>query len=629
VEEVSFLCVNCVCKIKHNRSVGLPWALANGYNSNPRDPRVMEAICFTRGLDDWFVQKRAKDADYWKLLLGTTEPPLNSMFFGSHHGPFRIYPARQSEGCGDFEAHLRPWYIAGSSGPKNVVLMLDTSGTMEGERLSLLKEASKRVVNTLTIYDRITVVTFSSNATAYTADGGYMFKATADNKQILSDAIDSLTAVGGTNYYEAFDKAFNVLDATIANELNSPCNTAVIFLTDDGDRNQELGNNLTEVTRLVTTRMSQVSAAIQKPALLFTYSLSYSSNDDASFDANVFPAQLACAVEYGVWSKVSNDHDLTEALSNYYRLFALGLGAQDQNDPFVAWVEPYVSATPSNTMVTTVSRPCYDRTSSPAIFLGVVGIDVDLRALNAALGSGITATDKDTISHEVIRRIVNPSDNRCPRELNLTACELEAYQASSHSYHGLGDGDGDENNKNQSSSSLSFISFCDRGCTDLNSVRVQESACQDLWVGGFYPDELWNNTHFLLHKDTPYTDRFCCKNNSAEEKKDDVCLSAAIPTSRPATADSSGVTVDENSTSISSTNGDVDTGDGGSGSGLRNGAIAGIALSLAAVVAAGLLSYVARKRGFFSRVNKTEGEHTLPPPINPYALWHTSAPTGP
>jgi von Willebrand factor type A domain len=595
------------CTTYHTSSIRLPLALANGDNWNPTDPSVVEAICFSRRLDSWFVQKRANDADFWKGLLQSREPPLNSMFFGSHHGPFRIYPARQSPDCGDYDARLRPWYVAGSSGPKNVVLLVDISGVMgNGDRLKLLQQASQRVVNATTIHDRITVVSFSSTIKAYTTVDGYMLDATEVNKVFLNKAIANFTALGGTNYYEAFDTAFKVLDATIANELITACHTAVIFLTDDGAGNQILGKSLTEVKSLVATRMKNVSDAIQKPTLLFTYSLSSpssSSSNNNAFDAtNVssFPAELACEVEHGVWTQISNDNDLPVALSNYYRLLALGFGQDPNVDTFVAWVDPYLFATPSNG--TTVSRPVYDRTRDPPVFLGVVGINFDLRAFDAALSSGITVTAKETIRQEVVRQIGYLSNNSsCPRVLNPTACELATYQASSHGYEG-----------NRQS-----ISFCDRGCTDPTGASFQEPVCED---GG--PNDLWNNTHFLLHE-ASYTDRFCCKNSSTAENvatptEEDVCLAAAVPTNPP-------------TGSLEITN--------SGGGGLSRGAIAGIALSFVAVLAGLLLYGWKRKRGVCTRDRRgaeTSSSPIITPPPPPppatnpsYAMWETTAPTAP
>ncbi len=34
-------------------------------------------------------------------------------------------------GRNDYDPRVRPWYVAASSGPKDVVLILDTSGSME------------------------------------------------------------------------------------------------------------------------------------------------------------------------------------------------------------------------------------------------------------------------------------------------------------------------------------------------------------------------------------------------------------------------------------------------------------------------------------------------------------------
>ena len=191
-------------------------------NGNPTDPQLIESVCFTRTLDDWFVRKREADSDFWDGL--GVEP--RSMYFGSHNGAFRIFPGRQSEQCGVYDPRLRPWYVAGSSGPKNVVLVLDLSGSMQGSRLSNLKTAASRVVSTLTVSDRVLIVPFASDAYPIT-DNGFVFTATDENKAFLLDRIGKLQAGGGTNFFRGFEEAFNILDASIANEYTASCNTAV------------------------------------------------------------------------------------------------------------------------------------------------------------------------------------------------------------------------------------------------------------------------------------------------------------------------------------------------------------------------------------------------------------------
>lgn len=116
------------------------------------DPEVIESMYFSQAMDEFFVTKTEIDKQYWESNYGISPP---WMHFGAPSGAFRIFPARPQEDCpGDFDPRLRPWYVAGSSGPKNIILLLDNSGSMDGLRLAYLKEAALRVIDTLTIGDR-------------------------------------------------------------------------------------------------------------------------------------------------------------------------------------------------------------------------------------------------------------------------------------------------------------------------------------------------------------------------------------------------------------------------------------------------------------------------------------------
>ena len=87
------------------------------------------------------------------------------MYFGAHNGVFRIFPARHSKSCSSYDNRKRPWYVAASSGPKDIIIILDVSGSMEwSNRLSLAKSAAIDVINALTIADHFGVVLFSSDA---------------------------------------------------------------------------------------------------------------------------------------------------------------------------------------------------------------------------------------------------------------------------------------------------------------------------------------------------------------------------------------------------------------------------------------------------------------------------------
>jgi Mg-chelatase subunit ChlD len=60
---------------------------------------------------------------------------------------------------------VRPWYVAASSGPKDIIIILDISGSMQRyNRLVLAKIAAIKIVDSLTIGDYFAVVVFSSDA---------------------------------------------------------------------------------------------------------------------------------------------------------------------------------------------------------------------------------------------------------------------------------------------------------------------------------------------------------------------------------------------------------------------------------------------------------------------------------
>lgn len=64
-------------------------------------------------------------------------------FIGTTLGSFRSYPTSaqyNNDGeCEDYDPRFRPWYVTATSGGKNVILVIDVSGSMSGSRLSIAK----------------------------------------------------------------------------------------------------------------------------------------------------------------------------------------------------------------------------------------------------------------------------------------------------------------------------------------------------------------------------------------------------------------------------------------------------------------------------------------------------------
>ena len=54
--------------------------------------------------------------------------------------------------------------MVATSGAKNVILIIDTSGSMDGERIKLAKAAAKSVLSTLSNNDFVGLIIFNSEA---------------------------------------------------------------------------------------------------------------------------------------------------------------------------------------------------------------------------------------------------------------------------------------------------------------------------------------------------------------------------------------------------------------------------------------------------------------------------------
>jgi uncharacterized protein YegL len=432
------------------------------------NPLVIESVCFSRFMDDWLIQRNQEDSAFWE---GVGIDPW-AMYFGSTTGTFRIYPGRPSENCRAFDPTIRPWYIAGSSGPKNIVLVLDKSGSMQGARMSLMKEAAIRVIETLTISDRVAIVVFDKTARIIADEGMYLYSASAVNKNILKDAIGKLEAKSSTNIYDALDRAFDVLDNSVQEEFAVGCNSAILFLT-DGEMTDPEWITPANVTDLVSRRLNATSTEIGKPVMFFSYSVSEEEN------VHTLPKELACSTEFGTWSRIDSNDKIVGALSSYYRLFALGLGVE-RNADFTAWVEPYIYTT-GQTLGTTVSAPLYDRTKSPHLFLGVVAIDIAFEALNRAL-----ETDNST---ESITRLARRSVAGCPT-LELSQCELDSYRAAA----------GGEESR-----------CAENVCSADDLVETIATQCTD---SSKYPNNLLVNTEM---EGIVYEERTCCVSDNASD----------------------------------------------------------------------------------------------------------------
>lgn len=141
---------------------------------------------------------------HWKNNFAAHSEDYNQYYGDQKTGLSRFYPGFLQTSCPTtYDPRVRPWYSSAASGPKDVILVLDTSGSMSyAGRMTKTKNAAKAVINMLSWADHATVIGFNSGVKTMTDT--YLMEATAANKILMNNFIDSLYANGPTNYEVAF-----------------------------------------------------------------------------------------------------------------------------------------------------------------------------------------------------------------------------------------------------------------------------------------------------------------------------------------------------------------------------------------------------------------------------------------
>ncbi len=172
--------------------------------------------------------------------------------------------------------------------PRDILLVLDTSGSMDGEKLKQAQDALAYILKRLNPEDRFNVVAFSSGARVYAP--------TLQGPQEAEAAIAwvyRLEALGGTNIYLGLSEALAQTDGTRP--------TVVVFLT-DGMATEGIVDDDT----LLSTLAQEAPAA----ARLFPFGVGYDVN-------TLFLDQLA-AEHRGVPAYVAPQERIDEKVSAFY-----------------------------------------------------------------------------------------------------------------------------------------------------------------------------------------------------------------------------------------------------------------------------------------------------------------------
>ena len=306
------------CRNAENWNYPVDFSAANerwrcGESQTTRDAKEM--TCMAREIEGAWNQVAQKEYDDTSRVA--------FQYFGTQDiGGFAQWP--WGEYCtGSYDPRFRPWYSTAASGPKDVVIVVDTSGSMgNGNRVQMAKDATKKVIDTLAWTDYATVVTFGSNARAKSSTLEPMDDSTkAALKNWASSNIHS--SGGGTHFTNAFNKAFQVFahSSTSSTSSGSNCEKVILFMTDGASTDYSYADIQSEATRLGVR--------------IFSYTLGNGADQTV-------PKQIACQ-NGGVFQHVPDCGDLGSAMAGYFKVLAAGTSKIQHPQP--RWVNYYASST--------------------------------------------------------------------------------------------------------------------------------------------------------------------------------------------------------------------------------------------------------------------------------------------
>merc|ERR1719376_1533467 len=172
------------------------------------------------------------------------DPKLAWQYFGSSTGFMRSYPASLwtfPMGNVDlYDCRRRPWYTQGSSSPKDMLILVDTSGSSHGQALELMKIATKTLIDTLGEDDFVFLAHFPIKVEDDNVTDTYevscfntFVQANNRNKKILFEAVDKLEAHGMADFGTAFCWAFDQFEKfRKIRHIGSNCTEMIMVLTD-------------------------------------------------------------------------------------------------------------------------------------------------------------------------------------------------------------------------------------------------------------------------------------------------------------------------------------------------------------------------------------------------------------
>ncbi|CAF1481621.1 unnamed protein product, partial [Didymodactylos carnosus] len=155
------------------------------------------------------------------------DPELTWQYFCSQTGLYRVwpghkwdYPEGDTEMLDLFDCRVQNWYIRATSSPRDVVILIDASGSMTGLKKSIAIQTVETILDTLSDDDFVQILKFQEGV--YFIDNCFqsgLVQATFENRAKFHESLNSndMDTKGVANFSKALEKAFDILDEARTN----------------------------------------------------------------------------------------------------------------------------------------------------------------------------------------------------------------------------------------------------------------------------------------------------------------------------------------------------------------------------------------------------------------------------
>ncbi|OWK02545.1 hypothetical protein Celaphus_00010534, partial [Cervus elaphus hippelaphus] len=365
---------------------------------------ILNELNWTEALENVFMENRRQD------------PTLLWQVFGSATGVTRYYPAtpwRAPKKIDLYDVRRRPWYIQGASSPKDMVIIVDVSGSVSGLTLKLMKTSVCEMLDTLSDDDYVNVASFNEKAQPVSCFT-HLVQANVRNKKVFKEAVQGMVAKGTTGYKAGFEYAFDQLQNSNITRAN--CNKMIMMFTDGGeDRVQDVFEKYNWPNRTVR---------------VFTFSVGQHNYD-------VTPLQWMACTNKGYYFEIPSIGAIRINTQEYLDVLGRPMVLAGKEAKQVQWTNVYEDALGLG-MVVTGTLPVFNLTQDGPgekknqLILGVMGIDValnDIKRLtpNYTLGANGYVFAIDLNGYVLLHPNLKPQTTnfREPVTLDFLDAELE------------------------------------------------------------------------------------------------------------------------------------------------------------------------------------------------------------